>query len=377
MKKFFAIALTLTMLLCSTLITAGAAVIPEYETEVGSDIIVEVPDGLLFDFAKVTFTPEKSGCYRLSSYASEERDPYCELFDAATGELLEDADDGDYSSNFCLEYYFEEGKTYWFLIYDFCGKSQFEIGLSCAHYYIDGVCENCGEECSHSALPYNFGLCECGQVFHGTDISEGTLKGLKLYEASVEYLRFVPEVSGAYIISSSSEAEDADPAADVFDSEFMYFDYGDDENELHFSVMNEFEAGKTYYIAVYSYSEFDYEIDITVERASHEASDGTSHKLTYSVEVYSDCATLGYTEGLYCPECDEYVYGHEEIPMDEHFDWDKNGICEICGAEVEVPDCSHICHSDSKIFSFIWDIINFFNRLFGISPFCDCGAFHW
>lgn len=377
MKKIFAIALALSMLLCSTLITAGAAVIPEYEIEVGSNIIIEVPDGFLFDFAKVTFTPEESGYYRLSSFASEERDPYCELYDAGTGDFLEGEDDDDYSSNFRLENYFEEGRTYWFLIYDYTGKSQFEIGLGCAHYYIDGVCENCGEECSHSVLPDNFGLCECQQVFYGTDISEGTLKGLELGEGAAEYLRFVPEVSGAYIISSSCETEDADPCADVFDGDFVYFDYSDDENELQFSVMNEFEAGKTYYIVVYSYSDFDYEIDITVERASHEAPDGTSHELTYSPDVYSDCVTVGYTEGLYCPECDEYVYGHVELPLEDHFDWDRNGICEICGGEVEVPDCSHICHSDSRIISFIWDIINFFNRLFGKSPFCECGALHW
>lgn len=40
------------------------------------------------------------------------------------------------------------------------------------------------------------------------------------------------------------------------------------------------------------------------------------------------------------------------------------------------PECSHICHKDG-FFGFIWKVINFFQKLFGISPVCECGKAHY
>lgn len=47
-------------------------------------------------------------------------------------------------------------------------------------------------------------------------------------------------------------------------------------------------------------------------------------------------------------------------------------------SEPELPsdDCSHMCHK-TGFMGFIWKIINFFQKLFRISPVCDCGVAHY
>lgn len=44
----------------------------------------------------------------------------------------------------------------------------------------------------------------------------------------------------------------------------------------------------------------------------------------------------------------------------------------------EAPEesCSHMCHKDGFI-GFIWKIVNFFQKLFGINPVCECGERHY
>ena len=58
-------------------------------------------------------------------------------------------------------------------------------------------------------------------------------------------------------------------------------------------------------------------------------------------------------------------------------------VCSVCGKllengeEIEALDpsdvCDHMCHKDGFL-GFIWKIINFFQKLFGINSVCECGA---
>lgn len=41
-----------------------------------------------------------------------------------------------------------------------------------------------------------------------------------------------------------------------------------------------------------------------------------------------------------------------------------------------VSECEHICHNNGFL-GFIWKIINFFGKLFGMNPVCECGAAHY
>lgn len=51
-------------------------------------------------------------------------------------------------------------------------------------------------------------------------------------------------------------------------------------------------------------------------------------------------------------------------------------IVEEKSEEKPEDNCSHICHK-SGFFGFIWKIVNFFSKLFGINPVCECGSVHY
>ena len=61
-----------------------------------------------------------------------------------------------------------------------------------------------------------------------------------------------------------------------------------------------------------------------------------------------------------------------------HPDANHDGICDNCGEDF-TASCSHFCHSENKFVQFIWKILNFFYRLFGIEDMriCSCGQYHW
>lgn len=86
------------------------------------------------------------------------------------------------------------------------------------------------------------------------------------------------------------------------------------------------------------------------------------------VEVYYD--KTGKDEKL------AVDYEQPEIPSepDVSIEPDAPDIPET--PEDPANTCSHICHK-SGFLGFIWKVINFFQKLFGISPVCECGAAHY
>ena len=79
-----------------------------------------------------------------------------------------------------------------------------------------------------------------------------------------------------------------------------------------------------------------------------------------------------------CKVCN-YTFSDSEVKPLGHSDKNGDGKCDICGESVDVPvqSCSHICHSTNKFSQFFWRIIRFFNKLFKINEFCECGKKHW
>lgn len=65
-------------------------------------------------------------------------------------------------------------------------------------------------------------------------------------------------------------------------------------------------------------------------------------------------------------------------------EWEPGGqygdiVVDYVGLEFEITvsnPCSHMCHQRG-IPAFFWSIINFFNRIFGLNPFCECGSSHY
>ena len=99
-----------------------------------------------------------------------------------------------------------------------------------------------------------------------------------------------------------------------------------------------------------------------------------SHK---DVVIAPTCTEQGFTAHI-CECGDAYTDSYTEKA--KHTDADNDGFCDNCnellGAENNGNNCSHMCHK-SGILGFFWEIINFFQKLFGIKPVCECGAAHY
>ena len=80
----------------------------------------------------------------------------------------------------------------------------------------------------------------------------------------------------------------------------------------------------------------DGEFSVGLSRITHVGDDGDEHELELVESTYSNCTEHGYTEGVYCVECEEYISGHEELPLaeDSHVDEDLDDVCDLCGEEI-------------------------------------------
>ncbi len=56
-----------------------------------------------------------------------------------------------------------------------------------------------------------------------------------------------------------------------------------------------------------------------------------AHTNTTEVEaVPATCVSSGYTQGVFCLDCETYIEGHEPIPALGHIDENCDGICDVC-----------------------------------------------
>lgn len=91
----------------------------------------------------------------------------------------------------------------------------------------------------------------------------------------------------------------------------------------------------------------------------------------------------------YCTTCGAVVE-EEAIPTTAHIDENGDNFCDNCNNNLadnsddnnnddivdSEKDCDHICHK-SGISGFFWKIARFFNKLFRINKYCECGAAHY
>ncbi len=83
------------------------------------------------------------------------------------------------------------------------------------------------------------------------------------------------------------------------------------------------------------------------------------------------CGTDGYTGDIYCNDCEQTVDKGEIIIATGHTDENNDGICDICNEQF----CTCRCHK-TGIVKFFWNILNFFQKLFGYNKICPCGKVH-
>ena len=107
-----------------------------------------------------------------------------------------------------------------------------------------------------------------------------------------------------------------------------------------------------------------------------EVTPAKGHTEVIDPAVAATCTNTGLSQGCHCSVCGTVLVKQEVISAKGHSDGDGDHICDDCGAEV-TTNCSHLCHSTNAFVSFIWKIINFFNKLFRTNQYCQCGAKHW
>lgn len=376
MKKLLSTILAVLMPISAVSVSA-AAINTSYEIKLDQTVTVTVTcDEPIY----VSFVPEKDGTYILSA-ESDDLDTYCTLWDENCEDVLEMADD-DNGLDFVIEYEFEAGTTYYFELNIFNeGTFEYKITLECGHgEYSDGICTVCSVPCDHTVMDF-LGFCTCGKEYIAKDIKAGDefIHDSAVFDNEIGWYKFVPEESGAYCFESfRNPTGPNDSICYVYDADgehlISHDDVDYDNGNLNFNLIYGFEAGVTYYIGVYDIYK-DASFEVNVSRATHTADDGSVHKLDFYYSQDSTCIEHGYTDGIYCLECDEYLDGHEEFALlDYHTDEDEDGICDYCESELE---CSHMCHSDNWFLQIIWKISNFFNRLFGSNPYCRCEMPHY
>ncbi len=76
------------------------------------------------------------------------------------------------------------------------------------------------------------------------------------------------------------------------------------------------------------------------------------------------------TQSAVCSVCGKI------IPASGHTDFDFDGRCDACGTVVG-KICDHFCHSQNRFIKFVWNFVNFFNKIFGIKQYCECGRAHY
>ena len=352
----------------------------DYEIEYGETQEITLDSG---EEAYIKFVPEKTSKYIIGT-KPDSVDTCAMVYNAAGEEIYADyVDDTENGYGFRLEYEFEAGKAYYIQVQTYSENTEtFELVVECGHAYEDGTCGVCGDECDHTEIGH-LGYCPCGKAFLGKDISDGDeyeIDGEALEAGdSIVWFRFTPEVSGIYELKSATASEEIDPDCNLYDADGEHLKSSYDDNGLNFDLLYTYTAGETYYFEVYRYMG-DGGFGIDLNRVTHIGDDGAEHEVELVEGTYSNCTEHGYTDGVYCLECEEYISGHEELPLEEnsHVDEDWDDVCDLCGKEdIYGGDCGHICHSENFFLQIIWKIINFFNKLFKLSPFCDCGEMHY
>ena len=162
-------------------------------------------------------------------------------------------------------------------------------------------------------------------------LTEGELHSVNIVNEVEDTVTFTfqSDKTAEYVLCSynNEEDDDIDPYVTIYDEDGYEVAYGDDTYEdFNFVVRFTVQAGAVYYIEVASFNGDD-SFDIMLEA------------------------------------CDEHT---------ECYDNDWNGYCDWCDELL----CDHACHKDG-IAGFFWRITNFFNMIFFINPFCECGAWHY
>lgn len=145
----------------------------------------------------------------------------------------------------------------------------------------------------------------------------------------------------------------------------------------------ELEPGKAFSLDVKDddYSSNNYDITVNENETIKPDSDSFSvHRASpgdWEVQRDATCTKNGQSVKK-CTVCGEIVETKETRALG-HVDDNGDKICDRCGDDITdiQKNCKHICHSTNRFLKFIWKIVNFIHRIFGINKHCSCGLKHY
>ena len=192
-------------------------------------------------------------------------------------------------------------------------------------YDEDYICDNCSESISYIKLTADNAEINSGEEFTVT-VSVENAKGLKdgkvsfaeswADETEYEIVSYefndnltYEEIDGYYFDFSFDETVQSDNVDIVT---VTYKPLVDDDFAMAFHV---------YTSDLLMYEDYEYIWIYTI--CLHENT--TEHP-----EKDATCTEDGYTAGVYCEDCEEWISGHEWINYYGHDDWDEDGICDNC-----------------------------------------------
>ena len=353
-SKILAAVMAIVMIVAAIPMTAFAA---DYTIELGETITVNIPDG---GYVNCKFTPDEDGKYVVYSDMGEsDLDPYVDVYDK-DGNLIVWNDDSDYvdTDDFYCIFDAEAGADYWF-----------EFNL------VD----------TGKAEEYAVTVVKLAEITHQPTADEPYVEVTEGADAEYQW----------YKIVDSFEVTDENAEAREGEAEGSFATY-DSANGWTGVVIDEFESD-----AEYNFFKVELEegqiIEMTADSFADyfgiwcvcEESDGCWEDVdaNETVEFIADHDCVYNTWGEYAeiPHLKAEIPEMTKVNTDAELKAEGVGtyICIVTfdGSRCEISDeveveCTHMCHQDGFL-GFLWNIINFFYKLFGLNPICECGAAHY
>ncbi len=316
MKKALTVVLAVLMLIMIS-VTSFAS----YPTApIGETFTVNPPKNTIWEISDYMsgdnrkFVADETGCYIVKTTVVSAYPNADPVVDLYDAEEDYIGSNGEYAERGNeFCFYVKANETYYLSFYDWDG-----VEVSYEAYISEGCGDFDGDGLCDGCRAGDFEDIQIGEMFT-VNPPENTVWDESEYYSGHNW-SFVPDESGCYTVDTfvTDEYPDADPVVEVYGPDDMWLsndDYYGVESALCFYA----EAGEKYTISFYDYN---------------------GDEVSYEAYVSKCCG-----------------------------DYDYDGYCDGCGTRL----CEHKCHDGG----FVWSIINFFNRIFGINEQCDCGAYHW
>lgn len=356
-RKILAAVMAIVMIVAAIPMTAFAA---DYTIELGETITVNIPDG---GCVNCKFTPAEDGTYVVYSDMGEsDLDPYVDVYDK-DGNLILWNDDSDYANTYDFYCLFDAkaGADYWFEfnLVD-TGKAE-EYAVTVVKF----------AEITHQPTADD----PCVEVSEGADAE---YQWYKAGNSSAELTDEYAKPRGDYKYAGNFATYDP---ANGWTGVYTGDGVGSYKEYNFFEVM--LLEGQTIKMTADDFA-YDFGIWCICGESDKVWEDVNAND---TVEFTADHACVYYTWGEYEQEPHLKAEMPEMTKVNTDAELKAEGagtyVCLVTfdGQRFEVSDeveveCNHMCHQGGFL-GFFWNIINFFNKIFGLNPICECGAAHY